>query len=159
MKYRMLIAGLIGLLITAFGGVVLAQPEHDRPMDHHRLGRMLDLSEEQRAKMMDMHLQLKKEMLPLKAELKQLRAELKLALTSDSYDEGKVQKLLDKMASLRKEMALKRIRNQRAVRDMLTPEQRKKFDMFILSGHGKRGHRPGFRGGPRPPHPPERPRR
>ncbi len=51
--------------------------------------------------------------------------------------------MIEEIASIEKDIQLKQILNQRAIRDLLTAEQKKKYDMHILS-------RPKFRDGERP---------
>jgi len=112
----------------------------------------LDLTEEQRSKIADLRLDMQKEMTTVRAQAASLRAELKLAMVADKFDEGKVKNLHGKLSELRAKMSLKKLMNKRAVRNLLTPEQQKKFDMKMLSERGKRvgkrgkGMREGKRG-------------
>lgn len=143
---RMMIFLTIALLAAAT--VFAGNPDSKRGK---RGMRGLDLTEEQRSQIADLKLNLQKEMTTVRAEVAKIRAELKLAMIADSFDEGKVKNLHGKLSDLRSEMSLKRLMNKRAVRDLLTPEQRKKFDMRILSERGKRGGKKGkgLRGGKR----------
>lgn len=135
---RMIIFLMVALLAaaTAFAG----NPDTKRGK---RGMRGLDLTEEQRSQIADLKLNLQKEMTTVRAEVAQIRAELKLAMIADRFDEGKVKNLHGKLSDLRSEMSLKKLMNKRAVRDLLTPDQRKKFDMRILSERGKRGGKKG----------------
>lgn len=143
---RMIIFLMVALLVaaTAFAG----NPETKRGK---RGMKGLDLTEEQRSQIADLKLSMQKEMITVRAEVAKVRAELKLAMVADNFDEGKVKSLHGKLSDLRSEMSLKKLMNKRAVRDLLTPEQRKKFDMRILSERGKRGGKKGkgMRGGKR----------
>lgn len=151
---------LLLALALVFTGALWAQDDDDAPMPQGHMAKMLNLSDAQQAKISDLRLQLNKEMIPLRSQLETLRGNLKLAMTEDSFDEGKVRKLIGEISDLRSQMAMKRIQHHRAIRDQLTPEQRKKFDAFLLSN--KRGKHKGMgRGmrdhdGPRPPHGPNR---
>lgn len=103
------------------------------------LDRMLDLSEEQEAKIQDLRLQHQKEMLPLRSQLESLGNDLKLAMTADKFDKAKAEKIINEMEKIRTRLHLARVLHQQAVRELLTPEQRKKFDMHLLSGKAFRG--------------------
>ncbi len=144
MKNSIRLVSLIAILL--FAGLLAAQPGRGH-QGMERMARSLDLSEEQEAKMMDMKLKMKKEMLPLKTEMDKLRGEMKIELTADKFNEGKVSKLNEQISQLHKQMQMKRVLHQRAVRDMLTAEQQKKFDLHLLSPEKKRGQ--GSPGAPR----------
>jgi Spy/CpxP family protein refolding chaperone len=76
-------------------------------------------------------------------------------MTADKFDEGKVKKIITQQSDVKKEIQIKRALHQREVRNLLTPEQQKKFDLHLLSKgeRGKKGGR-GFHrgrcGGPGP---------
>ncbi len=152
-KSSMIVAAI---LITVFSGSVLfAQQERPKPrrMPYERMERMhhrgqmgmmkgmaaLQLTDEQKQKMMDLHLALQKEMVPLKAKLATLRADLGLLMTADKPDLKKIEAKQNQIGQVQTQMRMAFIRHQLKVREMLTPEQRKKFDSLILSGrHGMR---------------------
>ncbi len=125
-----------------------------------KLSEELNLSEEQESKITDLHLNLRKEILPLQNKLDQLRDDLKMEIVSDNFSETRVKKLIEEMANIEKDIQFKRIMNQKAVRDLLTAEQKKKYDIFLLSKPEFRSEeRPRFHHrSPRqlPPEPPER---
>jgi Spy/CpxP family protein refolding chaperone len=109
---------------------------------------MLNLTDEQRTKVEDLMTQHQREAIPVHAQLQKLQADLKLEITADKYDAGKVKGILSEVSKLTSDMASKRIAHQRAIRDLLTPEQRKQFDRHILAGpQGGQFRRGGF-GGP-----------
>jgi Spy/CpxP family protein refolding chaperone len=124
--------------------IVMGEAQHpDSPHRMRQMTRMLDLTEEQQSQILDMKLKLKKEVVPLQSDIERLRSELKLEMTADKFNEGKVKKLVQDISIKQQELKLSRIGHHRAVRDILTPDQQKKFDMRILSerGSGKgRGH-------------------
>ena len=115
-------------ILTIINGLS-AQPMH-RPkppgMD------ALDLTDEQIGKILDLHLKLEKEVVALKAKLEIFEAELKLELTAEEFDQAKVKNLVEQKGKIFMEIELDNILNQRAVRDLLTPGQRKKFDLQVL---------------------------
>jgi Spy/CpxP family protein refolding chaperone len=129
--------------------VLVGAAQHpDAPHRMGQMARMLDLTEQQQSQILDMKLKLKKEMLPVRSDIERLRSELKLEMTADKFDEGKVKKLVEDISKKQQELKLTRIEHHRAVRDILTPDQQKKFDMRVLSerdpGKG-RGHGHGMR--------------
>ncbi|MGH1363501.1 MAG: Spy/CpxP family protein refolding chaperone [Calditrichia bacterium] len=143
---RALILAITLLLATA----VVFAGNPDKKRGKHGL-RGLDLTEEQRSQVADLRLDMQKEMITVRAQVAGLRAELKLAMVADKFDEGKVKNLHGKLSELRAKMSLKKLMNKRAVRDLLTPDQQKKFDMKMLSERGQRGGKKGkgMRGGKR----------
>jgi Spy/CpxP family protein refolding chaperone len=94
----------------------------------------LKLSDEQRAKIQDLGLAHQKELVSLRAELQKQHANMKLEMTADKFNEGKVKSIQGEVTKLMGDIAMKTALHQRAVRDLLTPEQKKQFDQRILSG-------------------------
>ncbi len=144
MKRQFIIFGLLSVFI--FSLTVLAQPPE---MQKHRMMmQMLQLTDEQQSQMQEMMLKLQKELIPLRSQLQQLKGELKLAMTADKFNQAKVEKLVKDMEKVRSQIHLKQLLHKREVRDMLTPEQRVKFDMHLLSGkkHPRMGQPPMMRG-------------
>ena len=143
---------LFGILVTGtlLATQLIAQPHPQPGSAPPKPGKMMgDLNEEQQAKVQSLRLQLEKEALPLKAKRESLDADLKAAMTADSFDEGKVRKVVEQMHAIEADLQMLHLRHQRDVRNLLTPEQREKFDLQLLSG------KPGPDFGP-PPHHPER---
>lgn len=102
--------------------------------------RALDLSEEQQTKISEMQVQLHRDITPLKGELDKLRADMKLVLTADEFDAGKLKKLNSEITNLQGDIKLKHLMHQRALRDLLTDVQKQKFDLHILSEKKARGN-------------------
>ncbi|OGU26030.1 MAG: hypothetical protein A2X66_02710 [Ignavibacteria bacterium GWA2_54_16] len=92
------------------------------------------LTAEQQGKMQDLRLAHQKEMLPLHTQLQKLQADLKLEITADKVNESKLKSMQGEISKLTSDLAGKRFAHMRSVRDILTPEQKKKFDERILSG-------------------------
>lgn len=90
------------------------------------------MTNEQKAKMDNMHLVLGKEMSLLDARLELKEAELKNLVTQDSPDKKAVQKKIDEIMELKKEMMTKRYDHVMELRGILTPEQRTSFDMMFF---------------------------
>jgi Spy/CpxP family protein refolding chaperone len=148
MKHNMLFVSFTALVLSV--GMLIAGPKRggDNP---RQMARMLELTESQESQIMDLRLALHKEILPLRTELSNLRSQLKLEITAEDFNENKVSKLASQIADLQKQIRMKRILHQRAVRNLLTEEQKKKFDLHVIS---RGDHREGRgRRTPRPPRP------
>ncbi|MDP2885271.1 MAG: Spy/CpxP family protein refolding chaperone [Ignavibacteria bacterium] len=105
-------------------------------MGGHQGGPMafLKLTDEQRTKIQDLGLAHQKELVSLRAELQKQHANMKLEMTADKFNEGKVKSIQGEATKLMGDIAMKTALHHRAVRDLLTPEQKKQFDQRILSG-------------------------
>jgi Spy/CpxP family protein refolding chaperone len=150
MKKNVFVLVMIASLVMANG--LLAQGL-DRPFQP-KPTRMaaLDLTDEQQAKIQDLELKLEKEIIPLRSQIPAIEANLKQELIADQFNQIKVKNLIDQKAKILSEIELKQLLNQRAVRDLLTPNQQKQFDLHALKEgmrhHGKppmpmRPHAPG----------------
>lgn len=149
MKHNILVVSLSTLLLSV--GILIAGPKRggDNP---RQMAWMLELTETQESQVMDLRLKLQKEILPFRAELSDLRAQMKLEITAEDFNEGKVSKLASQIADIQKQIRIKRVLHQRAVRNLLTEDQKKKFDLHIIAGGDRRmGREPRA---PRPPRPP-----
>ena len=107
----------------------------------------LKLTDEQRAKVQDLALAHQKEMITARAELEKQHAALKLEITADKFNESKVKSIQGEISKLTSDIAMKTILHQRAVRDLLTPDQKKQFDQHILAGGMMGGRGPMGPGG------------
>lgn len=105
----------------------------DRPLQQ-RPPRMsaLDLTDEQTTKIQDLELKLEREIISLRSQIPSIEADLTQELLADQFNQTTVKSLIDKKAKILSEIELKQFLNQRAVRDLLTPEQRKQFDLQAL---------------------------
>jgi Spy/CpxP family protein refolding chaperone len=142
---KQLIATLALVALLACGLSAQPAPAADGP--HHGQMRMpglppgLDLTLLQQSQIEDLQLAHLKEMIPLRAEAEKHHTELKTELIADKYNESKVKTIQAELAKIESDIALKQFSHLRAVRDILIPEQKKKFDIHVLAGG------PGF-GGP-----------
>ncbi len=165
---------LLPVLLIGWMTVAIAQPPQppmpprgDLPMGHEwmghppmmpdmpQFGKMLDLTDEQKSKIEDYRLEMQKAMLPLRSQLMTNRNELKLLITADKVDRNKISQKIAATTNILKQIQEKRVDQLLKVRALLNADQKKKFDMKILSGrkgmrHGPRkmGH-PGMKCGPR----------
>lgn len=101
-----------------------------------------NLTPEQKTKLQDLRLTHQKEMLPIQSQLQKLQSDLKLELTADKANDGKVKSLQGEISKLTSDLGAKKFAHMRSMREVLTPEQRKAFDQRVLSGNmGPRGQR------------------
>jgi len=140
MRSKILIGVVIASLVIATG---LFAQRADRPMQP-RPNRMpaLDLTEEQQTKIQDLELKLEKEVIPLRSQIPALEANLKQELVADQFNQTKVKNLIDQKTKILADIELKQLLHERAIRDLLTPEQQKKFDLHALKEGMERPHRP-----------------
>lgn len=96
------------------------------------MGWMSTLTHEQRMRLNQMHLELKKTLLPLKAAKAAKKAELSLLLTQDKPDRKAIHRKIQEIAALKQKMMEKKMAHKLEVREMLTPDQRRLFDMHLL---------------------------
>lgn len=143
------------LLVTA----IFAQPTPMQKMQAPNppqapMYRALNLTDQQRSQIEDLHLALEKKLTPLRADLQKLQADYKLMLVDPKVSEASLEKQLKKIADVRTQMALERAKNQRKIRSLLNHEQKKKFDAMILKGPRARrmGHKMNMRHKPGMPH-------
>ena len=140
---RSIITSLILSLLVAVFTVGFSQPQRPNyPLDGgEKYLRGLGLNPEQQNKIAQYRLELQKQNLPLRAKLNDYYAQLKLLVISDQFNEERAKSILQQIGGIRQQLALNRLLFQREVRKLLTPEQRVKFDMRLLS-HGKKHPHP-----------------
>ena len=110
------------------------------------------LSKEQKGKLDGMHLKLMKEMLPLKDAKNAKKNELNLLVVAEKPNKSAITKKVAEVADISRRLTEKKTLHHLEVREMLTPEQRIKFDTHLLQkgsiGHGDRGAGRGMMGCP-----------
>lgn len=146
-------------LLTLIAGAAGAQGRREGPKagDPQGMRHMMmpDLTDEQRTKMEESRVRFLKETEPLRADIQKKESALRLEQTADKMDDANVKSILSEIARLQTDLAAKHIAHQRAVRGLLTPEQRTRFDARLLEGGrgpGRgmmmgRGRGPGMGGG------------
>lgn len=85
-------------------------------------------TEEQQKKIDELKLALEKELLPIEASLKVKEAELQQLMIADKPAKAAIEKKIDEIGALKTQIHKARVNNRLAVREILTPEQRVKFD-------------------------------
>lgn len=118
----------------------------------------VDLTAEQKDKLAVIARNHQRKMAELQQEVAGTQAKLKLMITDDNFNKSEVESLAKKVAKVHETMMIARSEHLRAVRDLLTPEQRIQFDSNVMSmempgkGGSRMGHGPGGCNmrGPRP---------
>lgn len=113
---------------------VMAQPHHRRPMPQqsmrfHTPLQFLDLSEEQKDQIKEIHLAHMKDVQPLKDEVKINRAKVNALLKNDDPDMKEIVSLVEADGKLLTQIQIKSIGEKIRVRSLLTDEQKIIYDM------------------------------
>jgi Spy/CpxP family protein refolding chaperone len=108
---------------------------------------MGDLTDEQQSKIDQLRLKYKQQKYLLKAKIQQAKTELALLITTDSPNQGAIDKKIDQIVDLKREKMKLKAGHKIEVRKLLTDAQRVHFDMHVLKRatggkcHGRgRGH-------------------
>jgi len=88
----------------------------------------LNLTEDQQTQMKSMMLKLQQDMLPIRNKIGENRAKLRTLSTVENADLKAINKVIDSNSQLTASMAKLRAANRQAVRNLLTEEQRIKYD-------------------------------
>ncbi|MDZ7333445.1 MAG: Spy/CpxP family protein refolding chaperone [candidate division KSB1 bacterium] len=141
MRRKIIFSVLVASLVVATG--LLAQRPDRLMLKKQERKAMLDLTDEQEAKIRDLELKLEKEIMPLRSQIPGIEANLKQELVAKQFNQTRVKNLIEQKAKIESEIELKQLLHQRAIRDLLTPEQQKKFDLHALrGGMGRHGMHP-----------------
>ena len=112
----------------------------------------LDLNQDQQKKVEALSNGLEKQMISLQADLRVKEAELQKLMIADKPSKSAVEKKVEEIGAVKVQIQKAEVNNRLAVRELLTPEQRVKFDsqsgccgtgkmektmMFIGSGDGQ----------------------
>ena len=160
---QMILAGtLLMVLWVVVPGIVLAEPSKgstrghkdygqkgysmghgtDRSMGQHGADHKMHLysenwrhtlTDKQKMKADQMHVEVKKKMAPLEAQKSFKEAELKALVTQDDPDISAINQKIDEILEVKREIMQKKNAHIVEMRDMLTPEQRLSFDMKLLT--------------------------
>ena len=121
-------------------------PKHEMRMDDQKggPGNRLNLTDAQKEAFKQNRLGMQKQLLPIQNELGEAEAHQKTLMTAEKPDLATINKNIEKIGSLRVEMAKIRTKNRLDMRAQLTDEQRLKFDRFKemrKEGKGSKGMR------------------
>lgn len=124
-------------------GKAMQAPKHEMRIEH-RIGgsaAALGLTDAQKEAFKKNRLEMQKQLQPIQNELGEAEAHQKTLMSAEKPDLAAVNKNIEKIGSLKVEMAKIRAKNQIEMRAQLTEEQRLKFD--AMKGHMKEGIREG----------------
>ncbi len=122
---------------------------HGQGFDHRfQMAEQLDLTDAQKDQMRDLRTKHQKEMIQRRADVKVARLELR-ELIRDAADRVTINSKVEQIGSMQTEIEKARVGHRLDARNLLTPEQREKFDDMPMMGHGMRGGCDGH--GPRSP--------
>ncbi len=109
--------------------------------DAHMLDKLmtLGLDEKQMEAVRTVHFNLKKEVIRKNAEVDIAEMELKEILHKDKADIKAAEAKIRQVESLKSEVMIAHVKALEAVKEKLTPEQRKKFASIMQEKHGRHG--------------------
>ncbi|MEQ9301494.1 MAG: periplasmic heavy metal sensor [Cyclobacteriaceae bacterium] len=144
---------LAALLVAGMSTINLqAQPhKHNRGEQSERHGpeRMmerLDMTDDQKAEAEQLHLRMRKAILPIENEIGEKAARLKTLMSGGAANEDAIYDVIEEIGMLEISMKKERASTRLAVRELLTEDQQIKFDQMPLK-HSRRGGGPGSRHG------------
>ncbi|MDP8228326.1 MAG: Spy/CpxP family protein refolding chaperone [Candidatus Electryoneaceae bacterium] len=109
----------------------------------------MNVTDEQKTQLAQLRLDQQRTMIEVGNEIKNNRTKLRLMTVSDDFSQRDADRIIDKITDLNKQQMKTKTAHVRAVRAILTPEQRVIFDQHVLSGRfgqpGKGPH-PGMMG-------------
>jgi Spy/CpxP family protein refolding chaperone len=108
------------------------------PAVRDRMGAWLDLSEEQETQIEKLHLGLQKEILPVRNMIREKEAQLS-TMISDGTNQTKIDQLVEEVGSLRTQIQKLRMNTHLKVRELLTDDQKIKFDNHFANRMGRWG--------------------
>ena len=142
----------VGFLITLMllGNLATAEgpgrgSKHDRDEMRTKIKSELGLSKEQEKKLETHRIDQRAEMEKLMLTVREKREELKTALENPQMNKHDVERINDELKDAQNEMADKRLEGILYVREVLTPDQFKKF-LALRPDRGERGGKQGGRG-------------
>jgi len=117
-----------------------------------RMIEVLDLTVDQQKQMKDLKLKHDKEMIPLRADRLKATEELRLLKAQDKPNLKAINNKIDEVVALKAKIMKARARHQVEVKNILTEEQRLKWEERQMHRKGRKGHRgfgrhSGFGGG------------
>ncbi len=151
MKTKVLmIAVLLGLTTVAVAqpkengqGKTFQGPKHEMRMEHRNggPGAELELTDAQKEAFKQSRLEMQKQLQPIKNQLGEAEAHQKTLITAEKPDLAAINKNIEKIGSLRVEMAKIRTKSRLDIRAQLTEEQRLKFDAMKENFKAENGMR------------------
>ena len=142
---------LMGLSVAVFAQKAEKSPKNsnrgqDRSLmmqdDRRGPANGMNLTDEQKEAFKKSRMEMQKQLQPLHNELGEAKAHQKTLVTAEKTDLSAINKNIEKIGSIRVEMAKIQAKHRLEMRAQLTDEQKLKFDLR----KGKMGHDNGFRG-------------
>jgi Spy/CpxP family protein refolding chaperone len=124
---------ILGVLVLVFSLAYAEHPRRDRGEKADELG----LTDEQMESMREVRYNFQKAQIGLRAELKTSRLELRHLMMEEKPSQGEISKLVDRIADTQKRLLKQRVDKKLAMKEILTPEQFKKF-IKMRGEHRKR---------------------
>ncbi len=110
-----------------------------------KMAERLDLSDEQMEQIKEIRMSFQEDLLPLRNQIKEKRAQIKTLTTGSDTDFEAAENVVAEVSEIRETIMTKRLRMHKEVRDILTEEQRLKFDMrkrnFLLNKEAGNKHK------------------
>lgn len=111
----------------------------DQDMSWHGMCQGMNLTDDQEKQLDKLKIEQQKEMLVIHSEMQGLRVNMKQLIVADKFDKKAVSQNASKISAAAGKIAELKANHMRKVRDLLTEDQRLKFDQKILSGRGGPG--------------------
>ncbi len=129
--------------LAACATLALGQPGDRFGHGHRAFDQQLDLSTEQRDQVFQLRTVAQSQAIDLRADVQKLRLKLQGQLRADKPGIRAINGTIDEIAAKRAGIVKLRVNQRLQVRALLTPEQRRLFDVrpFRLPDHGIDGHR------------------
>ncbi len=163
MKKTLFIASLLTIALginPAFAGHFHDNSRQDGPRKHQpKMGKvlkhmdeLLDLSTTQKVEVLKIMISKREKFEALRKDMKDVRQELFKASRESEINEKTIRSLAKKQAGIRAEITINRILAKKAIRSILTPEQRELMDLSRPTMHrsGKRHASPDYANKPKP---------
>lgn len=140
MRVKYVTGAVFILLMAMFWSEAVGQHAQMMKKEHEGMG-LPNLSEEQKEKMKEIMTETEKQMLPIRSKLQTKEAELNELLIVEKPDRSAIDRKIDEIAALKTEIRKKCVDTRLKIRELLTPEQRVKFDQRPWMDHKCFGHR------------------
>jgi len=108
------------------------------PGPSNRMETFLGLSDEQEGQIEKLHLDFQKETLPTRNKIREKNAQLKTLIT-EGANQSKINPLIEEIGDLRTEIQKSRMNTHLKVRELLTDEQKIKFDNHFANRFSEGG--------------------
>jgi Spy/CpxP family protein refolding chaperone len=114
---------------------------HGQDHGHHGGSWRATLTSEQKSEIAMSHLRMQQKQALAEGRIALKEAEIAALIAGDEGDDEKLQAGVDELVALKKELLLSKYQHLREVRQLLTPQQRISFDLWVLAGKFKDYHR------------------